>query len=73
MATCYLKTILDSEGIAQVELARKSGVSSTSISRYACGKKAPSPRTANKIRIALNKFPNISKQYELKDIFPTIK
>jgi transcriptional regulator with XRE-family HTH domain len=73
MATCNLKSILDKEGISQADLARKTGIASGTIYKYTGESRTPSLRTANKIVKALNSFPNISKQYELKEIFPTVK
>jgi transcriptional regulator with XRE-family HTH domain len=73
MATNSLKDIIVKEGITQGELAVKSGVSVTSINRFANKQRTPSPTTANKILKALNGFQGIGKQYELGELFPAIK
>jgi len=71
MATTNSKTILIKEGVTQGELSLKSGVKA--IGPIVNGKRIPAPVTANKILKALNAMPNISKQYELHELFPTLK
>jgi transcriptional regulator with XRE-family HTH domain len=70
MAKSNLKSILINEGITQSELMSKCGVKS--LNRFVNGNRTPSPTTANKIRNAFNAMPNISKQYELQELFPTL-
>lgn len=72
MAQSLLKDILVKEGIKHGELANKSGLVPATITKFANGKRTPSPTSAYKILKALNNFPGISKQYGIGDVFPTI-
>lgn len=66
MAQNKLKQILESEGIRQSELR---GVSLSTISKVASGKRTASPTTYAKIVKALNAHLG-SDKYEVGDVFP---
>jgi transcriptional regulator with XRE-family HTH domain len=67
-----LHDILIKEGITQTEFAKKSSLAPATINKFANGKRTPTLKSANKILIALNNIPNLSKQYEISEIFPAI-
>jgi len=73
MATNKFKDILVKEEISIGELARASSISAVTLNKFAICKRTPSPGTAYKILNALKKFKNISKQYTINEIFPTVK
>ena len=66
-----LKKVLESEGITQAELARRSGISLATINRVYNAKRSPSERTISKILKAVNKL-SAGRQYESEDIFPLL-
>jgi transcriptional regulator with XRE-family HTH domain len=67
MANNLLREKLDSHGIRQVDIAKKSGLAIGTINKVSTKKKTPSPATRSKIVQALNDLSNSS--YTVEEIF----
>lgn len=72
MSTNILKEVLTNAGIRQKELARSSGVSTTTIYRV-CKGIDPAPTTMQKIVRGLNSLIRPGYTYALEDVFPSVR
>lgn len=70
MAINRLKEVLEKEGIRNSELARKTGLNESTISRYARQKRTPSPTTVSKITKGVN-FLVGEEKYTNTYLFPS--
>jgi len=67
MANNLLRDKLDSHGIRQVDLSKKSGLAIGTINKVSTKKKDPAPATKSKIVQALNSLS--SSNYTVEEIF----
>lgn len=67
-----LKKVREEEGLSRAALARGAHLSERTLKRIEDGEKGyePTPVTMNKLRNALNRLPEASRKYELRDLFP---
>ncbi len=69
VAVNKLKQILNDEGLSQAELARETGVSTSTINRVCQQRKAVAPRTQTRLTIGVTKLSQNGKEYTVKEIF----
>lgn len=67
ISRCLLQVILDKKGIAQYQLAEKSGISASNISDYINNRRFMSLNTAMKVALSLNVSIDSLYEYKSKD------